>query len=58
MEALKSGHKPNSSYHKVSKGETLTSIASRYNVSAMELKTWNNLTDANVKIGQNLKIIK
>ncbi len=58
VEALKSGHKPNSSYHKVSKGETLTSIASRYNVSAMELKTWNNLTETNVKIGQNLKIIK
>ncbi len=58
VEALKSSHKPAFSYHKVSKGETLTSIASRYNVSATELKTWNNLTDARVKIGQSLKIIK
>jgi hypothetical protein len=58
VEALKSSHKPALSYHKVSKGETLTSIASRYNVSAMELKTWNNLSDNKVKIGQNLKIVK
>ncbi len=58
VEVLKSSYKPSFSYHKVSKGETLTSIASRYNVSASELKTWNNLTDTKVKIGQNLKIVK
>lgn len=58
VEALDSSYKPSFSYHRVSKGETLTGIASRYNVSAMDLKAWNNLEDTNVKIGQNLKIIK
>jgi membrane-bound lytic murein transglycosylase D len=58
VETLKSSYSPSLSYHKVGRGETLTSIASRYHVSAMDLRAWNNLQDGNVKIGQSLKIIK
>lgn len=50
--------KPTFSIHKVAKGETLTSIANRYNVSPDSLKEWNRLAGNTVKLGQNLKIAK
>ncbi|MCU0588265.1 MAG: transglycosylase SLT domain-containing protein [Syntrophobacteraceae bacterium] len=58
METFKTSDEPSFSYHKVSSGETLVGIASRYKVSAEDLKNWNNLTDTKVKIGQNLKIMR
>lgn len=58
VEAFKSSYAPTFSYHTVSKGETLFGIASRYSVSAEDVRKWNNLTDTKVKIGQNLKITK
>lgn len=58
VEALDSTYKPSLSYHRVTRGETLTGIASRYKVSATDLKAWNNLQDNKVKIGQSLKIVK
>lgn len=45
-------------YHKVGKGETLSGIASKYNVSARSLREWNNLRDDKVRLGQNLKIVR
>jgi membrane-bound lytic murein transglycosylase D len=44
--------------HKVAKGDNLTEIATKYQVSINDLKKWNQLADNNVKIGQNIKIIK
>jgi LysM repeat protein len=58
LNALIAALKPTFSYHKVSKGETLTSIANRYNVSLDNLKEWNQLAGNTVKLGQNLKIAK
>lgn len=43
-------------YHKVKKGETLSSIASKYRVSQNNLKTWNNLRSSKIMVGQSLRI--
>ena len=42
--------------HKVKKGETLASIAKKYNVSVSSLKQWNNLKKDTLKVGQKLTI--
>lgn len=42
--------------HTVKSGETLTSIASKYNVSLTLLKQENNLTSTTVRLGQTLRI--
>ena len=42
--------------HKVKKGETLASIAKKYNVSVSSLKQWNNLKKETLKVGQKLTI--
>lgn len=58
LESMKAGYKPAVAYHKVSKGDTLSAIASRYNVSKDDLRQWNNLKGDTVRLGQNLKILK
>ncbi len=58
LDALIAARQPAFSYHKVSKGETLTSIAARYNVSPESVKEWNQLAGNTVKMGQSLKILK
>lgn len=42
--------------HKVSRGESLSVVAQRYNVSVGQLKSVNNLNSNVVRIGQTLKI--
>jgi len=42
--------------HKVVSGDTLYSIARRYNTTVAKIKELNNLTSNNLSIGQNLKI--
>jgi LysM repeat protein len=42
--------------HVVARNESLTVIASKYNVTADQLKKWNNLTTNWLNIGQVLKI--
>ncbi len=58
LNELIAARKPAFSVHKVGKGETLTSIASHYNVPLESLKEWNRLAGSTVKLGQNLKIVK
>lgn len=43
-------------YHKVRIGETLTQIATKYNVSRKEIKSWNKLSSSVPKVGQRLMI--
>jgi len=43
-------------YHKVRIGETITKIASRYNVSKSDIILWNNLTTGMAKVNQRLLI--
>ncbi len=42
----------------VKQGDTLYSIAKKYNLTLDELKSINRLTDANIKIGQKLLVVK
>jgi N-acetylmuramoyl-L-alanine amidase len=42
--------------HKVSSGDTLSAIASRYGVSVAQLQRHNGMSGSVVKIGQTLKI--
>lgn len=46
----------NSNFHLVTKGETLYSIAKRYNIEIAELKNHNNLNSNLIKVGENLRI--
>jgi len=46
----------NSNQHKVSKGDTLYSIAKRYSISIEDLKKKNNIIDNTISIGQSLQI--
>ena len=43
-------------YHKVHRGETISSIAGLYGVSTLQIKHWNKLKRYAVKKGQKLKI--
>jgi LysM repeat protein len=40
--------------HTVSPGETMFSIARKYEISVANLRQWNNLTDEGLKVGQEL----
>jgi LysM repeat protein len=42
--------------HQVKKGETLYSIAHKYDVTVDEIKRWNHLTGNTIQIGEKLKI--
>ena len=42
--------------HTVVAGETVYKISKQYNVTADQIKTWNNMPDYNLKLGQQLKI--
>ena len=44
-------------YHRVRKGETLASIAARYDVSTQELKGWNSGAAAKITPGQRLRVV-
>ncbi|RAR72864.1 LysM peptidoglycan-binding domain-containing protein [Flavobacterium aciduliphilum] len=44
--------------YKVSKGDNLGAIASKYGVTVADIKKWNKLQNDNLGLGDNLKIIK
>ena len=44
-------------YHRVGKGETLASIAARYDVSQQDLKSWNTGLTTKVVAGQRLRVV-
>ncbi|BDS05534.1 hypothetical protein NT6N_05740 [Oceaniferula spumae] len=54
--ALKASQSQQVKEHVVASGETVTAIATRYGVTAHDLKSHNGLTDSFLKIGQRLKI--
>lgn len=45
-------------YHTVKKGDNLTKIANKYQVTVSDLKKWNNLKSDRINIGQKLTIKK
>ena len=42
--------------HTVRSGETLGRIANKYRVSVANLRSWNNLSSNNIRVGQKLKV--
>ena len=46
----------NSKVHKVASGETLYSISKRYGVGVSDIKKWNNLSNDQLQLGQELII--
>lgn len=52
----KSKSGPKVTRHKVKKGDTLFSIAKRYNVELDDLRRWNRLAGNNLKVGSTLTI--
>jgi len=46
----------NTFYHKVQPGETLTNISTKYGTTVNQLMTLNGLSNANIYVGQRLKI--
>lgn len=45
-------------YHRVKRGETLSSIARKYGTNVVSIKSWNNLRSDNIREGQALKIYR
>ena len=43
-------------YHDIMKGDTLFSIARKYNTTVTNIKKWNNMPDDTVKVGQKLRV--
>ncbi|MBC5993091.1 LysM peptidoglycan-binding domain-containing protein [Pontibacter cellulosilyticus] len=54
---VKEPAKPATETHTVVPGETLYQISKRYNVTVDELRSWNNLVDNNLKLGQELRVV-
>jgi len=52
----KSGGGGPAAEHVIARGDTLSGIAQRYNISVAELKLYNGLSSAVIRIGQRLKI--
>ena len=50
--------KPIIVWHKVRRGENLTSIAEKYYVSVDDIRKWNYLRSYTAPLGRNLKVIK
>jgi LysM repeat protein len=45
-------------YHTISKGETISQIAEKYNVAISDIKKWNDIDDTKIIAGQRLVIKK
>ena len=45
-------------YHKIRKGETLSTIAEKHKVSVNQIRQWNNIRGNKIIAGKNLKIYK
>jgi len=58
VEAWKSTYKPSVLVHKVSRGDTLDSIAMRYNSTRQQICIWNNIAGNKIRVGQTLKIYR
>lgn len=48
---------PKTKYYKVKRGDNLSAIADKYNVSVDDIKKWNKLKSSAVATGKSLKII-
>ena len=58
VEVWKSTFKPSLVVHKVSPGDTLDSIALKYNSTRQQICSWNNISGNKIRVGQMLKIYR
>ncbi|HOV87642.1 MAG TPA: transglycosylase SLT domain-containing protein [Syntrophobacteraceae bacterium] len=58
LDALLATYQPPFVHHKVARGETLSGIAAKYQVSARSICEWNQLKGNKVLAGQTLKIAR
>jgi len=58
VEVWKSEFKPAVLVHKVLRGETLGSIAQKYNLTEQQICGWNNIAGDKIRVGQKLKIYR
>jgi membrane-bound lytic murein transglycosylase D len=58
VEVWKSTYKPTILVHKVSRGETLDSIARKYNSTGQQICSWNKIAGNKIRVGQTLKIYR
>lgn len=56
--ATRQNPKTGTIYHIVGKGETLFSIAKKYNTTIDKIKVWNSMTDNSLSLGQEIVIEK
>lgn len=54
----KSSRNGKASYHRIRRGETLSTIAEHYGISVSSLKRWNGLRNSRITAGKRLKIYK
>lgn len=47
---------PNAATHTVVRGDTVYNISKRYNITQDDLRSWNNLADNNIGVGQTLRV--
>jgi soluble lytic murein transglycosylase-like protein len=58
VEVWKSTFKPSVVVHKVSRGDTLDSIAQKYNSTRQQICIWNHIAGNRIRVGQTLKIYR
>jgi hypothetical protein len=58
VDLWKSTCKPSVLLHKVSRGETLSAIARKYNSTEQQICAWNNIAKNKIRVGQTLKIYR
>lgn len=55
--SAKSSNGSKTTYYTVKRGDNLSSLADKYDVSAFQIKKWNNLKSNTIAYGKSLKII-
>lgn len=56
LEKVTGGYDDGSGWHRVARGQTLSSIAQQYHLSISQLKRMNSLKSSQIRIGQRLRI--
>jgi len=46
----------NTIYHKIKRGETLSTIARKYGVTVSQLRSWNQIKGSNITAGKRLRV--
>ena len=56
--ALQNKKSSKTTYYKVKRGDNLSAIAAKYNVSTTQIKNWNKLKGSTIAYGKTIKIVR